>query len=272
MPFWVLYRLSDILYFVIYYLVGYRKKVVRTNLCNSFPAKNQQERRSIEKKFYRHFCDLIVESVKLFSISKKEINKRFTIQNPELINQYARNNQSVILVGGHYNNWEILAVGISQQIELQAVGLYSKLKNDFFNRIMLQSRGKYGLRLVSTRETSSYFLNESHKNTVTIFGADQSPTHSKTVYWMDFLNQETAVATGTERFAKLYNYPVIFGAISKVKRGYYSFKMDLISDNPSVEPLEFITQKHTSMLEKQIKDLPEYWLWTHKRWKRKKNS
>lgn len=192
------------------------------------------------------------------------------VTNPEVLTPYADKGQSVILVGGHYNNWEMLAVGIDMQIPHQSVGLYSKLKNDFFNNAMVSSRGKFGMRLVSTKATARYFSEESAQTTMTIFGADQSPTHNKNVIWTDFLHQETAVAFGTERYAKKYNYPVFFGAINKIKRGYYTLTFTLLAEKPLETEHGFITVEHTRMLEQQITREPAYWLWTHKRWKRKR--
>lgn len=272
LPYSVLYGISNVLYLVFYHVVGYRKKVVLTNLTNSFPDKSKKEIEQIAKAFYKHFADLIVESVKLFSVSKKSISQRFTVNNPEVLDAFAEKNQSIILVGGHYNNWEMLAVGINHQIKHQSVGLYTKLSNPFFEKMMLASRSKYGLRMVRTKQTARYFEEDSADNTATIFGADQSPTHNKNVYWTTFLNQETAVAFGTERYAKKYNYPVLFGAIHKEKRGHYSFDVELITDNPVDTPDGFITEQHTRMLENQINQEPAYWLWTHKRWKRKKET
>ena len=272
LPYPILYGISNFLYVVFFYVVGYRKNVVLNNLQNSFPNKTTTEINTIAKGFYKHFADLIVESVKLFSISQKNISKRFTVNNPEVLNAYADSKQSIILVGGHYNNWEMLAVGIDHQIKHQSVGLYTKLSNPFFEKMMLESRSKFGLRMVRTKQTSRYFEEDSANNTVTIFGADQSPTYNKNVYWTTFLNQETAVAFGTERYAKKFNYPVLFGSIHKVKRGYYSFDVQLITENPLETEDGYITEQHTRMLENQINQEPSYWLWTHKRWKRKRKN
>ncbi len=270
LPFGILYIISDFLYVVLYYVIGYRKKVVEQNLTNSFPTKTKDEIKIITKLFYRHLADLIIESVKLFSISQKEISKRFVVTNPEIIDQFSNQNRSVILVGGHFNNWEILAVGIDQQIKHQSVALYARLSNAFFEKVMLSTRGIFGLRMVTTKNTVRYFADDSPNNTATIFGGDQSPTHNKNVIWTHFLNQETAVAFGTEKYASKYNYPVIYGGITKVKRGYYSFKLTLITDQPNQMEHGWITTEHTRILETQILEKPEFWLWTHKRWKRKR--
>lgn len=256
------------LYYILYHIVGYRKKVVFKNLTNSFPHKPKEEITTLAKAFYRHLSDLIVESVKLFSISEKEVLKRFKVVNPEVLDAYADKNQSVILIGGHYSNWEMLAVAINLQIKHQPVALYTKLSNPFFEKVMLSSRGKYGLRMISTKNIGPFFNGESDHNTATIFGADQSPTHNKKVVWTTFLNQETALAFGSEKYAKLKDYPVVFGAISKVKRGHYEFKLSVITDKPNETEHGYISVQHTKKLEQQILEKPEFWLWTHKRWKR----
>ncbi len=253
-----------------YYGFGYRKKVVFQNLRNSFPDKSEQEIKHIARKFYRHLNDLIIEGVKNFSISEKSACKRMKVLNPELLNAFADKNQSVILVGGHYNNWELLAIALDSQVKHQTVGLFTKLTNAFFNKVVLSSRSKYGIQMIPTKQASRFFTEDSSNNTATLFGADQSPTYSKNVIWTTFLNQETAVAFGTERYAKQYDYPVIYGKIEKVKRGHYTFEMEVITDQPNSLDYGAISIEHTQRLEKQILREPAYWLWTHKRWKRKR--
>ena len=242
------------------------------NLKASFPEKSDTEIKDIATRFYKHLADLIVESVKFFSISKKQALKRLHVVNPELIDAYAKKGQSVILVGGHYCNWEIIAIALDLNIQHQTVALFSKLKDPFFNKVMLQSRTKYGIKMVTTKDSARYFEEDSRNNTATVFGADQSPTYNKNVIWTNFLNQETAIAFGTERYAKKYDYPVIYGAINRVKRGHYSFELSLITETPNDTPHGFISIEHTRRLEQQIITEPSNWLWTHKRWKRKRRD
>ena len=242
------------------------------NLKNSFPKKNNKEIKLIARKFYNHLSDLIIESLKLFSISQKQINKRFNVKNPEILQTYFDQGKDVILVGGHYNNWEILALGINQSVPHDCVGIYTKLSDPFFDQKMKSSRSKFGLRMINTREVSGYYKEKNETPRMTIFGADQSPTYSKNVHWTNFLNQDTAVALGTERFAKKYNLPVIFCSIIKKKRGHYTAELSLLTDEPQVTNDGEITQMHTTKLENQINTQPEFWLWTHKRWKRKREN
>lgn len=269
LPYQILYGISDVLYISMYYVFSYRKKIVLQNLHNSFPEKDKTSINLICKQFYQHLCDLIIESIKLFSIEQKQIKHRFKVLNPTFLQPYFDANKSVLLVGGHYNNWEMLAAGINEQVPHDAVALYSKLSNAFFDQKMKSSRSAFGLRMVTTKESFDYFKEHYKTPRMTIFGADQSPTYSKSVHWTTFLSQKTAVALGTERFAKKYNLPVVYGTIAKLSRGHYSLTFHKLCDNPADTKDGEITEMHTRLLEQQIVAEPQYWLWTHKRWKRK---
>ena len=269
LPFWVLYGISNFLYFVLYKIFGYRVKVVTTNLTNSFPEKSAKEIADIRNKFYHHLCDLIVESIKLFSISEKEVRKRIKFVNPEVTDAYFKKGQSLMIVGGHCGNWEYTVVGglfVSHQI----VAIYSTLSNNFFEKKMRESRSRFGISLLSTKDAKAFFEAGPETPSMIIFGSDQSPTSSSKAYWTRFLNQDTAVLYGLEKYAKQYNYPVFYAAIRKIKRGYYEFTFELVEENPASTSYGEISEKHVRMLENQILEQPEYWLWTHKRWKREK--
>lgn len=270
LPFPVLYLFSDLLYIILYRIFGYRKKVVISNLKNSFPEKSNSEIDHIASLFYRHLCDVIVETFKSFTISKKQILKRMVFENPELINKYYDQNRSVIIAGGHYNNWEWIATSVDQQIKHQSIAIYKQLTNKFFDQKMRTTRGRFGLMMIDTKKVKETFENLRNELTATIFGNDQSPGKVANSYWVRFLNQDTAVMYGTEKYAKEMNYPVLFGAISKVKRGYYTFRFEEVENNPVDSPYGFITEKTTQLLEQQIIEAPQYWLWTHRRWKHKR--
>lgn len=272
LPFPVLYCFSDFLYIVFYKIFGYRKKVVFSNLRNSFPGKSEAEIKVIAGLFYHHLCDVIVESFKSFTISSKEINERMILENPELLNSYFENKQSIILFGGHYNNWEWIATAIDGQIKHKSIAIYKQLANKFFDRKMRSSRQRFGLLMISTKKVKETFELMKDELTATIFGGDQSPGKVDNSYWMQFLNQDTAVLYGTEKYAKEYNYPVLFGTIKKVKRGYYTFRFAVIENNPATSPFGKITEKGTQMLEEEIIKAPQYWLWTHRRWKHKRKA
>tara|TARA_B100001093_G_scaffold269413_2_gene257563 strand:- start:127 stop:984 length:858 start_codon:yes stop_codon:yes gene_type:complete len=270
LPYPIIYGISNVISFLFFYIIPYRKKTVTKNIKNSFPQKDKKELNTIARKFYTHLSDIIVESIKLFSITQKQIDYRFSIENPEILQTYFDQGRDVILVGGHYNNWEILAVGINQIVPHDCIGIYTKLSNPFFDDKMKSSRSKFGLKMINTREVTSNFIKKNKTPRMTIFGADQSPTYSKNIHWTNFLNQDTAVALGTERFSKKYNLPVVFCSINKWKRGIYSAKLSVLTENPQDTENGEITEMHTSKLENQINTQPEFWLWTHKRWKRKR--
>lgn len=272
LPFRVLYAFSDFLYLVLYRIGGYRRKVVQMNLKNSFPAKTAEELQTIEKLFYKHLCDVIVETFKSFTISKEEILKRMVLRNPELTNQYFEQGRSVLLGGGHFNNWEWFGVAVDMQIKHKSYALYAPLRNKFFDKKMRFTRGKYGLGMISVKETAKFFEEKKDELTFTVFGIDQSPRNSKKAHWMNFLNQDTGVMYGLEKYAKELDYPVVFGNIEKVKRGYYSFYFEPITEHPRQEPEHFIIEATTKRLEVEIVHEPQYWLWTHKRWKRKRET
>lgn len=270
LPFSVLYALSDFLFLIIFRLVGYRKKVVFQNLRNSFPEKTEREIDLLARKFYRHFCDLMVESFKLFSIDQNSLTERIRFANPELLNHYFDQGKSVILAGGHYNNWEVFALAIQLNIKHQAVALYKPLANQWFDRKMRLNRGRYGMQMVPIQDAKDFFLNSHPKPTATIFGMDQSPSRVRKSHWMTFLHQDTAVTFGTEAYARKTGQPVIFGRILKRKRGYYEAEFEVVSENHEALAHGMIVEKVMRILEKDIQKEPEWWLWSHRRWKRKK--
>ncbi|PWJ44336.1 lysophospholipid acyltransferase family protein [Sediminitomix flava] len=271
LPLGVLHKLSDFLAFLMYRVVPYRQKVIRENLRNSFPEKTDEEIEVLVKRYIAHLCDLIVESISLFSMSQKELQKRVRVINPEEMNQFYDQGKNVILTFGHYNNWEMSAAAFNAQLKHQIVGLYTPLKNKFFEKKFKESRGKSGSKAIPKMEVKAFmrtYIKKKRPFALT-FGTDQSPTYSKKVYWTKFLSQDTAVMFGTEKYARELNAPVIFGEIRKVKRGYYDIFFEVLVEDPSMEPHCAITEKHTRRLEKQIIEEPAYWLWSHKRWKRK---
>jgi KDO2-lipid IV(A) lauroyltransferase len=269
LPFPLLYGLSNILYLVLYKIIGYRKKVVLANIQRSFPNKTAKEHQEICDRFYKHFCDLILESIKTFTISQKQVSKRVTCKNPEMINQYFDEKRSVIIAGGHYNNWELFAVGVDALIKHNTVGIYKPLSNKYFDEKMRKTRSRYGLYMLSSKQVKPFFDNEKNNLNAIIFAIDQSPSNPHKCYWTTFLNQDTGVLFGTEKFGKDYGYPVIYGRINKEKRGHYSFEFLEALEPQKTEQGE-ITEIVTRLLEKDIISMPEYWLWSHRRWKHKR--
>jgi len=269
LPYPLLYLLSDIIFLIMYRVIGYRKKVVFTNLRNSFPNKSKQELKKIMSDFYRHLCDIIMESVKGFTISEKQLRKRLIIKNPEFSNYFADRGQSIIFVGGHYNNWEICAQAFAMYSNHKCIGIYKPLSNAFINDKIYTSRSKYGMHLISMKQTKKSFEEGAQAKAI-VFGSDQNPANPKRAHWVQFLNQDTGVLFGVERYAKEYDWPVVFVSISKVKRGHYEVEYSLITDSPTEQPHGKITEDFTKRLEQDIINQPQYWLWSHKRWKHKR--
>ena len=269
LPYPLLYLLSDIIFLIMYRVIGYRKEVVFTNLKNSFPNKSKQELKKIMSDFYRHLCDIIMESVKGFTISEKQLRKRLIIKNPEFSNYFADRGQSIIFVGGHYNNWEICAQAFAMYSNHKCIGIYKPLSNAFINDKIYTSRSKYGMHLISMKQTKKSFEEGAQAKAI-VFGSDQNPANPKRAHWVQFLNQDTGVLFGVERYAKEYDWPVVFVSIRKAKRGYYEVEYSLVTDNPNEEPHGKITEDFTKRLEQDIINQPQYWLWSHKRWKHKR--
>ncbi|MFK8044282.1 MAG: lysophospholipid acyltransferase family protein [Crocinitomicaceae bacterium] len=270
LPLSVLFFFSSITFFLTYYVVRYRRKVVRQNLVNSFPNKSQKEIIGIEKGFYKHFTDFIFESIKSVSISEKEVLKRTGIKNPELLEKFFKQGKNVLILCGHYNNWEFYALSLPKKLQHQSYSLYQPLKNTFFDKIILDSRKRNGMKLIETRHVVKFFQNSNGKPKMMVVVNDQSPTNSKKAYWNTFLNQETGWNIGPEKLAKKYNYVVLFGHSESVKRGYYEVEFEVITEQPENTNNNYITNKYASLLEDIITAHPESWLWSHKRWKHKR--
>ncbi len=267
---WCLYFISDFLYLVIYQLIGYRTKVVRENLRNSFPEKSEIELISIEKKFYHHFFDLIIESIKSISITENQMRKRLVFKNVEMFNKYFDQNKSVVLTVSHYGNWEWGILGVSLAAKQKMMGVYKIINDSFFNNLMNTTRGRFGADLVEMKDSLRHII--STKDECKIIGllADQSPVKNESNYWTTFLNQESSVYLGPEKIATKMNYPVLFCKIQKVKRGRYEFYLEELCTNPEKTTKGEITSLYLRKSEQTINKNPEFWLWTHRRWKHKK--
>lgn len=269
-PFWLLYQFSNILSFLFNHVFRYRKKVIITNLRNSFPEKSDKEIRIITKKAYKNLTDIIVESIKGLTISDTEIQKRFKIKNPELLNKYFYSGKSIIGVSAHYGNWEWGAIAGSLQIKHKAIAIYKPLTNKYIDNFLRRTRAENGTLLKSIRKTTETFQKYRNQPCIFILVADQSPSSVKKAYWTNFLNQDTACLHGPEKHAKNNNYPVFFLNIQRVKRGYYELTAEKLFEEPAATKEGEVTHKYMKRLEEIIKEKPENWLWSHKRWKRKR--
>jgi KDO2-lipid IV(A) lauroyltransferase len=267
LPLCVLYRFADIFYILVISVVPYRRKVIRTNIDRSFPLKSLAEKRKIERAFYRHFADLLIESVKNLSIHKKELLRRFEIENPQVMEELFNQRKSVILVSGHYNNWEWFITAQALLVPHQSYGIGTPLSNPFWNKKLNERRQRFGMNVIHASNYKEQ-LRSSKEPFAVLTLADQSPVDSRKAFWTTFLNQPTAVLFGTEFMAHDFNAAVVYFTIQKKKRGIYSLRYELITNNPSELSWGEITKKHTEHLEASILKKPQFWLWSHKRWKR----
>ncbi len=272
LPFFMLHGISRILFFTIYYLIGYRKKVVSENIYNSFPQKNEMERILLAKKFYKQLCDVILESIKIFTISKKQLAKHINCINPEVINKYFEQGKNVIIAVGHCNSWELMLTGIDSFIKHKAVVIYQPLSNQYLDKKLIEARSKQGTVMLPAKNVKSFYTMPSEHLHATVFAIDQAPSDPTKCYWMKFLNQDTPVLFGTERYAKEYDLPVLYARLNKLKRGYYTLEFVEVVVNAAATEYGEITERVTQLLEKDIIKHPEFWLWSHKRWKHKRTT
>jgi len=269
LPFQLLYLLSDLIFLILYYLVGYRKKVVEENLKNAFPEKTDLERMQIQKAFMKYLSDLLVETIKLFTISRKEVKKRMVIGNTAYVEQCFQNGRSVIGILGHYGNWEIGGMRFSQLFEEKRIIIYKPLNDKYFDDLMIGMRSRFGATLISMKQTMRKLIQYKNERTITVLVGDQTPAKSEITYFTNFLNQPTAVFLGAEKLAKITNSVVVFCDIRRVKRGYYTCDFVPLFEEPKLTEDYEITKRHVQYLENVIKLQPQYWLWSHRRWKHK---
>jgi KDO2-lipid IV(A) lauroyltransferase len=273
LPLPVLYILSDCIFPIVYYFPGYRRKVVRTNLMNSFPEKNIKEIIKIEKAYYHHLCDLFIETFKLIHMSNKETMERMQMTNPELLNRLYNEGKDVVAILGHFGNWEWL-VCLPLYTKLQIVSIYKPLKDKHFDRFMNKMRSKNNMILSPMSGIIRDVVSLRQKNIRSLFAfiTDQRPPKGEIKFWTKFLNQDTPVYLGAEKIASKYNMAVVFFNIQKVRRGYYTLTAELLFENSEGLPEHLITETHVQRLEEIIRETPEQWVWTHRRWKYKREQ
>lgn len=270
LPMRLLYVLSNFFFFIIYYVIGYRKDVIYNNLKLAFPEKSDTELKQLRKKNLKHFGDFIVETIKAFSLTKKEANKRYKFTNPELLNSVAKRKKNIILTGAHHNNWE-WSVSMPLVSEIQIFGTYKEVENKYFDNLVKKSRTKFGLIASKTQDTIPDML-RNLKNGISgayILLSDQSPSVHKSYYWTHFFGVKVPVHTGAELISKKFDMAVINYSTKKIKRGYYETTFELITENPKDYKDYEITDKYLEITEKNVKEQPESYLWTHKRFKHK---
>lgn len=271
LPLRVLYGFSPVIYFVIYHFPSYRRKIVRANLINSFPEKTEAEIIRIEKRFYSHLSDLFIEVLKLVHMPERELRKRFKIKNVEVLEKLYSDKRSIIAVMGHYNNWEWLTI-LSALTRYKTISIYKPLHNKHFEDLINKFRTRYGMVLTPMSAILRELIDDQRKNvpTLSAFIADQSPAKNEIRHWCNFLNQETPVYLGAEKIASRYDMALVYFHIVKVKRGYYELEIDTLFEHTAGLPDNVLTEAHVRKLERIIREKPEFWIWSHRRWKHKK--
>lgn len=268
LPLRVLYFISDIIYIFIFYLIGYRRKVVFENLRNSFPEKSPKEIYTIARKFYHYLCDYFIECIYMINLSPEECDKRFTFKNIDLLDKVYKERKSMIWATSHYGNWEWIA-DLRKFQHFVPYGVYKPLSNKLYNRLFIHIREKFGGITIPMRNTLRVLTDAKKRNelfSIYLVG-DQRPSIDDMTYWTTFLNQDTPVITGIEKIAKKFNLTVAYVDVERLKRGFYQATFREICDNPSQTKPNEITEKYIRIVEQSIIRKPEFWLWSHKRWK-----
>lgn len=271
LPMRALYLLSDILSPIFYHLIRYRRDVVEKNLRNTFPEKSPEERKRIAKKFYSHLTDMFVETLKAMHMTPEQIMKRFYAPDTSLTDRFFSEGRDVVALGSHYNNWEWYS---SMQLSMKhrALLIYKPLKNKDFDQFLLKIRSRFGVTITPMSHIIRDLVKCRSEKILTLSGfiGDQTPPRDDISFWTTFLNQDTAFYRGAEKVAVKYDIPVILMHLVKKKRGYYEIEYRLISEHPREEEPNAITSRYAALLEEIIRDKPEYWLWSHRRWKHKR--
>jgi KDO2-lipid IV(A) lauroyltransferase len=268
LPFNLLYVVSDAVYVLVYYVVGYRKRVVLGNLKLVFPERSHSEIQAISRKFYRHMCDMFLEMIKSISITEAQLNKRFIIKNPEELKRLENLDKSVIVMFGHYASYE-WSVVVDNNISYHGYGVYKRIANRYFDRLVRRIRSKFNTTLIHSKEAVARIVKNEEEGirSMIAFLSDQSPKPRKGAYWSEFMNILVPCFTGGEMLAMKLDLAVTYLKITKTKRGYYEAELIPIADDAVQKEKYKITDTFTKLLEQQIREAPEFYLWTHKRWK-----
>ena len=271
LPLRVHYLISNLLYYLLRYVVRYRLKVVRQNLSTSFPEKTEKELRKIERDFYRFFSDYIVESFKLLTISQEEMKRRLVFKGMDKIEKAIENGQSCALYLGHYCNWEwVSSLPLWLTPKVQCGQIYHPIQNKEFDRLFLRLRQRMGALCIPMQDTLRKILEFRQANQPVVIGyiSDQKPNWVNIHHWVDFLHHDTPVLTGAERIIRKVNHAVFYADIQRVRRGYYELEIVPVTSEPQKMKEFEITDAYYRLLEKSILRAPEFWLWSHKRWAR----
>ena len=266
LPLWILYRISDLLFLLFISIIPYRKKVVQSNIEKSFPDVSPRDQAVLVRGFYRHFSDLLIESIKNLSISKVELLQRMKVVNPEVLQELEKKGKSVLFVSGHFNNWEWFITSQSLLVPFESYGIGMPLSNDFWDKKLSERRQRFGLKVVNAKNYKEIFQLEKAVSVLVL--SDQAPADARKSYWMEFLHQPSPVLFGVEQMANEFDLTVVYFTMKKVKRGQYSVEFQVLSEAPKSLPYGVLTENHVQLLEESIIEQPCNWLWSHKRWKR----
>ncbi len=275
LPFGLLYIFSDLLYFLMFRVAGYRKKVVQSNLAKAFPQKSPEERARIARGFYRHLADVIVEVMGLLTATTSTMHRRISLDSDsrDLMRRYYNEKRSAILTLGHYGNWEWMGAGFNLANPGQLVAGYRLLRNRLFNWLVYRTRMRFYHLLIPSKQLARKIvsMNNDGKPAVFAFLADQWPP-PETAWWITFMGRKTPFFTGPEKLAKKLGHPVLFCSIRKQKRGRYLINVQVITEDPKLLPEQEITRRYAALLENELRLHPQYWLWSHRRWKREEKE
>ena len=270
-----MYILSDILYLVVYYVVGYRRRVVRENLKACFPDKSEQERRRIERRYYRYLCDLLMEGVyNVFFVTPPYLKRHYRMVNRQLVDRYYEQGRTVVLMSAHYGNWEYMVSSLNMQLLHHGIGVGKPLDDKSVAEFITRRRTRYGTQVVDQTDVREHvaFFDEHRVPCALMMLSDQSPSNPHRSYWTTFLGRDTAFLYGAEHFARKYDYPVLYYSVKRVRRGYYEVTFSQLCEHPLEVPQYTIVESYVRRLERQITEQPEYWLWSHRRWKLTRNG
>lgn len=270
LPFKAIYLLSDVFYVLVFYIVRYRKKVVLENLKKSFPKKNEAEIKAISKRYFHHFCDLTLETIKMNGMSEADFKERMVVKNPELVNNYFENNKSVVVLTMHYNNWE-WSTCLPLYLKHKNLGVYKPLHNAKFDTFINHSRVKMGAELIQNSKVLRRIIRAEKDNEQVMIwlAGDQTPPEFHK-YWFRFLNQEAMFYPGPAFISKRFNLPILFQKLEKTGRGKYTSSFEVLFENPADVDEAEIINTYIRKMEEFIIEHPEYYLWSHKRWKHKR--
>ena len=266
LPLWILYGLSDLVFLLFMSILPYRKKVVQINIENSFPDLSPRDQAVLVRGFYRHFSDLLIESIKNLSISREELVRRMKVLNPEVLQELEKKGKSVLFVSGHFNNWEWFITSQALLVPFDSYGIGMPLSNGFWDKKLTERRQRFGLKVVNAKNYKEMFQQEKAVSVLVL--TDQAPADARKSYWMEFLQQPTPILFGVEQMANEFDLSVVHFTMKKIKRGQYSVEFQVLTEDPKSLSYGVLTEKHVHLLEESIIVQPCNWLWSHKRWKR----